>query len=244
MTANSSGSLIKRLFEHISQRFPAVLSLGSKIAFPPLCVICEMYCDCNICPECSKLVHRPDADNNDLSGLFDYGKVHFFAKYSGVIKELVGRYKFKGQMWLGKRIGNILYEQFKNEISGYDYLVYVPVSITSFKKRGFDQCFEIASEISKRSGVPIVQALESNSGKRRQSKLKRGLRKDNATGRFGVRDDYFSGKLRSLKGRRILLVDDILTTGSTLRECAGLLIEFCGCQSVDAMVFATGRVDV
>lgn len=191
-----------------------------------------------------RLVIRAKKDQNRNSGLFTYGELYYYARYTGPIKELVAKYKFGGQMWLGKCIGNIMHDYYQDVFPLYDYIVYVPVSKASMKKRGFDQCFEIVKQISKKSGVPILEVIRGNSGKGRQSRLRRGLRKENVTGRFAVREDIPDETLYALQGSKVLIVDDILTTGSTLRECAALLVDICGCMKVDAMVFATGRTDI
>ena len=221
-----------------------VLTFIGNLFSPPVCVICQCYSKQEICPDCMKLVIRAERDQNRSSGLFTYGDLYYYARYSGVIKELIRKYKFRGQMWLGKCIGNIMHDYYEDVFPNYDYIVYVPVTKESMRKRGFDQCYEIVSQISKKSGVPILDVLEGNSVKGRQSRLRRGLRKENVTGRFVIKHDLTEAKLNAVKGSKVLIVDDILTTGSTLRECAALLIDICGCRKVDAMVFATGRTDI
>ncbi len=232
------------VLQKIKPVFTKITSFAGTLFFPPACVICGSFCEEGICPDCLKTVNRSTKNKEGRSELYKYGNLFHYARYNGVIKELVGRYKFKGEMWLGRSIGDLLYNHFEERIRDYDCLIYVPASRSAFIKRGFDQCREIALEISKKSGIGVMNVLESTSGRKKQSKLKRDSRKENAEGRFTVAQDYSIGNGEALKGKKVLLIDDILTTGSTLRECAELLIGSCGCSCVDAMVFATGRTDI
>lgn len=235
---------IKGFFLRLLKKLPDLISGALDFVYPPVCLVCGLYCEKDICPDCIKLVTRPDKKSFNIRELYAYGDFRYYAGYSGVVKEIIGRFKFKGEMWIGRRLGNILYESFVDCFDYYDLIVYVPAGRASFLKRGFDQCSEIAAGLSKRSGLPVLRALESNSGKGRQHRLKRDSRKDNVTGRFRISDVLTKEELGKLCGSRTLLIDDILTTGSTLRECACLLIDECGCLKVDAMVFATGRTDI
>ncbi|MBP5311619.1 MAG: ComF family protein [Clostridia bacterium] len=236
--------LFTQLYLRVKKRLKGLAKVITDLAFPPVCVICGNYCDHDICGECLKLIFRSSKGKMELPGLYSYGSLYFYARYSGPVKELIGRYKFRGEMWLGRRIGSILFEFFREELRDYDCIVYVPVSRTSFRKRGFDQCHEIAYEVSKRTGIGIMEIIESNSRSPKQSRLKRDLRRDNVSGRFRLKEGLSARDRERLRGSRILLIDDILTTGSTLRECASILVDTCGSSAVDAMVFATGRTDI
>lgn len=182
-----------------------------------------------------------DGESAHFMSLFDIGKVYCFGKYVGILKDAFIEYKFHGKIWLGKKFGKMIYETFSEVLREYDYLVYVPVSSEGLKKRGFDQCEEIAQIISQLSGIPILDLLECSSLKGTQSKLSRKGRTENVQGKFRLK----SGGLLSVlsNGGRVILLDDILTTGATLKECGELILK-AGATNVDALVFATGRADV
>lgn len=98
----------------------------------------------------------------------------------------------------------------------------------------------MAEELSKLSGIPILNEVRCSSLKTSQSKLSRQGRTDNVIGKFCPIDkDCFE---RKVSGKRVLLFDDVLTTGATLHEF-GSLFRDAGAMKTDAMVFATGRND-
>lgn len=239
--------------------FYGITTFFDELLFPEICVICggstategtakrTSAVDGNsvrgpvICPKCAKDVVRYTMPNEHPGDIYPFGKLYCYGRYSGALKEAFTRYKFKGEVWMGKRFGKLLYESFGAWFREYSYISYVPVSRDRFRKRGFDQCREMTAEISKLSGIETLRLLEADSGRQKQSRLGFVQRSSNASGKFRVNGD---GNREKVAGRKILLIDDILTTGATLRECAELIVDELGALSVDAAVFASGRSDI
>jgi ComF family protein len=133
-----------------------------------------------------------------------------------------------------------MYNRFYDAISEkcYELITYVPVSDNRFKERGYDQSREMAIALAEKLNIACIPLLINVSGNAKQSRLNRKGRFSGIKGRFEL-NDSFRGSINC----KIIIIDDILTTGATLNECAGILMKN-GAVSVDAMVFASGRSDL
>lgn len=102
-----------------------------------------------------------------------------------------------------------------------DYLIPVPLHYTRIKKRGYNQSEEIAKEISKKRGLPVLKNLLLRTRETTpQSTLQKEARLLNIKNAFGI--NKFSN-YRKLAGKKFVVVDDVFTTGSTINECAKVL---------------------
>lgn len=210
------------------------------MVFPPVCIFCMKYSKDELCLDCRRKLILSEAAAEGTGGVYRYGELYCFGKYIGILRDRFIEYKFKKKLWLGVHFGRLMFESFKNSLikASLDLVTYVPVSKGRFKDRGFDQSFEMASAIAKKLHVPCIGLLKCVNGSVTQSGLKRNMRISKVKGRFELKNFECD-----ITGKRILLVDDIFTTGATLNECAYLLSEG-GAVSVDGMVFATGRADI
>lgn len=117
----------------------------------------------------------------------------------------------------------------------FDGIVPVPLSRMALKKRGYDPNLWLAQELSKRLAVPVTAGLVKLYETRPQKELCARERSGNLLGAFDWRGDP------SPEGRRFLLVDDVVTTGSTLEECAKMLKIYGAVQVLAASAAATRR---
>ena len=118
------------------------------------------------------------------------------------------------------------------QVYSIDFILYVPLHRKKLQIRGFDQAFLIAKEISKLSNIPLkVDLLFKKKETPPQAALKKQIRIKNLKGAFDVRDSS------SLKGKNILLVDDVITTGVTVNECSKVLKQN-GANRVDVFTLA------
>ena len=171
---------------------------------------------------------------------YTYGRLYCYGKYVGLLRERFISFKFKKEMWLGNAFGSLMYDSFNRSLveTKPSLVTFVPVSRNRFKERGFNQSEELAKGIAKKLGVECISVLSCIENVGTQSKLSRKGRFSEVKGRFIISNE------QSLNGlERILLIDDIFTTGATLGECASK-IRSCGVKTVDAMVFASGRNDI
>jgi len=131
-------------------------------------------------------------------------------------------------------LGKILFQAFRRFYpdSDYDGIVPVPLHPRKRKERGFDQVEMLAAELAAESGLPPVRrGLIRIRPTASQAALERPERLRNVRGAFRVPRP---GRIR---GRRLLLVDDVYTTGATVRECARVLSE-AGASRIDVLCLA------
>ena len=139
--------------------------------------------------------------------------------YNDTLKSLIHRYKFGGEYALSELFSSMLYDRIKDikELHDFDFITSVPISRQRFKAREFNQAELIAKQISNLLNIPYVICIHKHRHTLPQSLLKRNMRKENIRGAFIA--DY-----ERVKEKRILLVDDVVTTGSTMNECAKELL--------------------
>ena len=212
------------------------------ILYPPRCVFCRALLDAGteveICEKCyNKLPFMDDEVLRAYKG-FKYcdGVVCVF-KYDGIVKESLIRYKYYGKPGYCRAYGILLAKKVKKmtNIGDFDIIISVPLYKSRMGSRGYNQSFLISKMLSGHTGVKEGSGLVSrvrDTGT--QSLLKRRQRIVNVKDAFKITD---AAKVR---GKSVLLVDDILTTGSTLDECGRALKE-AGALKVTAAVIASGK---
>lgn len=157
--------------------------------------------------------------------------------YDGQLRDLILAYKFEGRLQAGRTLQECLlhaYERAARTLPDFEtphLLVPVPLHTRRLMRRGFNQAREIARLLSARHGLPLDQrCLRRIRRTTPQMELKREQRADNIKGAF-------EAETARVAGKNILLVDDIMTTGSTLEECARILL-LAGANRVDVLVLA------
>jgi competence protein ComFC len=151
-----------------------------------------------------------------------------------MIKDLIHLYKFHHHRNIAHVLTDLIWSELKERGLTSSVMVPVPCSRHGRKARGFDQCSLIASDLRKRYKMEVCDPLVKRTrGSTQQKRLNRAERIDCEKSRFYVN--------RSLKkqtaGRHVILFDDIITTGSTLTEAAGVLTA-CQCKEISALVLA------
>ena len=150
-----------------------------------------------------------------------------FGIYEGILAEAINLYKFHGIKRLAGPLGEFLTDF---DPAGIDVVVPVPLSITGLRNRGFNQSLLLAKAFSDKKGIPLVM---NGLMKCRETGPQIGL---SAKERAKNLKDAFSAP-RRFDGMRVLLVDDVMTTGSTANECAKQLLK-AGAGDVSVLTLA------
>mgnify|MGYP004638104953 CR=1 FL=1 len=149
-------------------------------------------------------------------------KHYYFFKYKNLIREQILGLKFNEKAYNCQTLAYFLKNMQKSfeKLKKYDIIIVVPVSRKRQKDRGYNQSEIIAREISKILNIPIERnILYKNKNTVPQSTLNKEQREENA------KDAYIAKNCKKIANKRILLIDDIYTTGSTVNECAKTLID-------------------
>lgn len=199
--------------------------------FPPHCLGCgiegEIICpDCyatikrvpiNVCPYCNAYVstngHCPDCSNRKPA----YSRYRAFAFYGGVIREAVHHLKYQNDVGVARVLAGYLLKVIQAENWEFDLVVPVPLSKTKQEQRGYNQAERLAR--------PIAAALNktfSTSALRRIKEKASQVDLDVQSRRANVRG-VFEADPMIVKGKRILLIDDVFTTGATLESASQAL---------------------
>lgn len=163
-----------------------------------------------------------------LSGLFsDY-------YFEGVLRVAIHQLKYRGSRHLAEPLGELMLETLATAAVPADVLVPVPLHASRLAERGYNQSALLADHVSQATGVPVVDGpLRRARPTEPQMALPAVQRRANVTGAFVVQG-------RELAGLRVLLVDDVCTTGSTLDACAAAL-RAAGCAEMWGLTLARTR---
>lgn len=147
---------------------------------------------------------------------------NYFFKYGNIIRSQILALKFQEKPYICQTITYFLKNMQKSfeNLKKYDIIIIVPISKQRNRDRGYNQSELIAREISKIIQVPIVKkTLYKIKNTAPQSSLNKKQREENARGVYKSKD------ITKLCNKKLLLIDDIYTTGNTVNECANSLIE-------------------
>ena len=175
---------------------------------PPWCQICGLPCWNTVCVDCSE--HPPS-----------FGRLRAIAFYEPTLREAVHLMKYEKKQVISKHLIQLLQAHLPEDLAstGYDFLLPIPLHTNRLRQRGFNQAEQIAQGIAQVWGVPLrtdilfrirdtvpLSSLESHEERRQ-----------NIAGAFEVRSQD------SIQSQKILLIDDIFTTGTTINEALKVL---------------------
>ncbi|WP_297630272.1 phosphoribosyltransferase family protein [uncultured Clostridium sp.] len=176
-----------------------------EIIFPKKneCLICKEEAE-GICNKCSKKIVK--CEKSDIS----------YAYYNEELKELILLFKFRKNFNAGEVLASFLIEKLKDEKEEY-ILTFVPISKRKMKKRGFNQCEYLCKKAGKVLKIDVIETLIQVKDVREQKTLSKQERSNNVKGIFKIINK------EKIKNKKLILVDDVITTGATLKECEKIL---------------------
>ena len=177
------------------------------------CIICkedDCFGICNTCKKSIKIINKVYQDE-----VISYGY------YGGVLKDLILKFKYKNNFTAGDILAEFLQEYIVENFKYKEYIItYIPLSKKSKKNRGFNQCEYMAKKIARNLSIEVLEVLIKPKETKEQKRLKRDERYEN------IRDAFKIKKGINLKNYKIILIDDVTTTGATLQEAYKLLKKF------------------
>ena len=154
----------------------------------------------------------------------------------GILRVLIHRFKYGGEVWIGDLLSDFLMQGLRDSrLKGcsFDAVVPVPLHPLRRREREFNQAEVLSRELARKSNLAFSDPLERLRYTVTQTHFDRRRRMQNLRDAFGLR------RRAPVQEKDVLLVDDVLTTGSTLDECARVLLE-AGARSVRALTVARG----
>lgn len=150
--------------------------------------------------------------------------------YDGPVREIIHNFKFKGTYRMADYMAGYMKKALETEeIGNIDLIVPVPLHKNRFLERGYNQSEKLAKALTKLISVPMVNALERTRSTKSQSSLNGTQRRVNLDGAFRADE--------RVKGKSVLLIDDVRTTGTTAVKCAEALFS-AGARDVTVLTFA------
>lgn len=209
------------------------LRIFTDVLFPPVCNSCNAPLPSGnpiACPACLAAIHPVDewdeAYRDALASLCEGGAVADFVaawyfEREGPLRTLMHRLKYGGMTRIGEEFGRTLGERVGEAGLGEsDLVVPLPLHRSRMRERGYNQCEYIARGVSAVTGRPVrTDLLRRARFTPSQTSLGTRARQENVLGAFALRRKAPS----AVAGRTILLVDDVVTTGATMRSCASVL---------------------
>lgn len=191
-----------------------------QIFFPPRCVLCEkplLEEENDLCRSCRSDTEEFTKAKRKISFVAGWTALWY---YSGKVRYSLLRYKFHNHRNHGHTYAKLLAMRLLSQpIGEFDLITWVPVSRQRRWQRGFDQSQLIAQRMGQELNMPALPLLVKTRHTKPQSRLS-----EPAHRRANILNAYAPCDPQAIVGKRILLVDDIITTGATASECARVLL--------------------
>ena len=186
---------------------------GKEIFSGYFCSECEEHIErlgLNRCSHCGRKTAYPvNFCNSCIEKNLSFDLARSVFNYKPPIDLLIQNFKYKNYRYVAKYFAEELFALYKNENLDCDFVIFVPMSEERFKERGYNQSELIAKEFSALSGLKVLSAVKKVKETPRQANLTMKERLENLTSSFKV-------DKKLVKDRKILLVDDVMTTGATV----------------------------
>jgi len=206
------------------------------LLFPPRCVLCRKVlndAETDLCRDCRLDAPEYLKTKTNFQFLDSFAAVWYYERN---VRGSLLRYKFRGARSYASAYGRLLAMKLRQEYpEGFDVLTWVPVSRLRRIRRGYDQVELLARSVGRELDMAPVRALKKIRHNPQQSRISDGAKR-----RANVLGAYRVIAPEQIRGKRVLLLDDILTTGATVGECARMLLT-AGAKEVHCAAVAAAR---
>ena len=213
-----------------------VMQWISHMLFPPKCALCQKLLkdqETDLCHSCRVDTPEYPFGKRKLQFLDSFVAVWY---YEECVRHALLRYKFYGARNLARPFGRFLAMRLLREYpEGFDVLTWIPISSARKLRRGYDQCQLLADAVGQELGMTPVHTLKKIRNNRQQSRIQ-----GEAQRRANVLGVYAAVNPEAVRGKRVLILDDIVTTGATAAEAARILLT-AGAAEVHCAAVAASR---
>ncbi len=188
------------------------------LRYPPKCPFCGHLLEKGqlLCPECEGKLPWLSGNRAEREVELTGGCVSV-VEYDDRVKRAVHAFKFHGKSARSGAFGLLIAQCVKDQGITADLITWPPLPKKRLRERGYDQAQLLAEKVGKELGLPVVRALK------KEHRPAQSEQNDKAARRANVLGAYTAVNAEAFRGKRVLLVDDVTTTGSTLSECAKVL---------------------
>ncbi|MCH7760148.1 ComF family protein [candidate division TA06 bacterium] len=187
---------------------------------PPFCQRCGTPMTKRKCGKCVQSVSLGPPDSDAVG--FQFFRGRSLGVYEGVLSDIVKLIKFHRKTSLAKRAGRMMGTLLQSDslLQEGEVLIPVPLHKTRLRERGYNQALLLAEAIFHSTSIPVAKnLLLRRRATKPQTDLRHEERMENVKGAFGVMRN------KEIQGKKVILVDDVFTTGSTLQACTEALLE-------------------
>jgi competence protein ComFC len=221
--------------------FKAIAKNFINLLYPRHCEYCKKAMPAEakapLCHSCMGQIKRsPDIRTGSRNSRHYFTNARSACIYEGVLAELIHSFKYKGKITLAAPLASFMIELAASDrelMDGIKAVTYVPVQDSFMMKRDYNHSGVLAGRLGKEFGLPVLDNLKKIRRTRPQNELSRDERLVNLKGAFAVKDG------QKIAGLKILLIDDVMTTGATLDECSKVLLEN-GADEVRCLTLSRG----
>lgn len=215
---------------HLLSFFDHIVNL----IYPNVCGICDKISKEDLCKKCENELNNIAKNEIDIYRNKNFRKHLYIFKYDGIIRKRLISYKFNDKPYIYKSFIKFFLKNKKicRFLKSYDIIIPVPIHYFRKVDRGYNQSELIAKKLAKKLGLEceknVLIKLKNNKPQSTESRLRRTE---------NVLDVYCIRNKEKIINKKIILFDDIYTTGSTVNECAKMLIQS-GAKEVDVFTLA------
>lgn len=212
----------------------SILRHIADLIWPPLCHVCDCRLpegETFLCPPCIEALprtgyHRYSPELNPMelrfAGIIPFERAtgYFFYSPGSALASLIHDFKYRQFPGLARQLGKIMADELYSTgfFSGADYIIPVPLHFMKQCRRGYNQSGHIALGVSEATGISINTDLRARRPHRTQTALTHEQRAENIRGIFRLRN------ADRLRGKTVVIIDDVCTTGATLTEAAATIL--------------------